>query len=1125
MYVKFDSLNRFEVPQMFLCNPGSIYRDDNTLSSVVGILHNTSDEEIVFNFNATSELNLRVYNVQCEDPDENAQMIKSYTALQNRRMIFVDNIGFFVITNVVDGTSEGKDYKDISASSCEIEIQYKNIPYIEDGTYQFTQLCSTLVGMLPLWTVGSIDSKVASKYRTFEGVAEDKNILGFLMEDMQDAYECIFVFDTIKREINVYDQNNFVIQTPIHLTKEDLINTIEVVESSEDLYTAISVLGNENLNIAAINPLGTNTIYNFDYYLDWMSTGLKTKVINWQALIKDKFDEHYNLNLEYYQLLTNQNNEKFEMDKLQAQITMYTRCKENMVASGNTLIVESYNELIVSEGGTAITVYPEISQTVDNIQLLIQQAETEYKAAENRYNAYNTQLNALRIQINNIQTQVAIDKYFSQSEYAELYNYIFEGNYHDEYITTTESMTFAQRFEQMKTLYDRSVSQLEKVSKPTQKFSVGLENFIFVKDFEEWSNLLTTGCLLNIELKENDVAALFLSTIAINYDDKALDFTFGNRFNKYDPKSLFKDALGNIKKSSNSISYIKDIIYPIKEGKFDEVSEAIKNSRNLTKNAVLASRNEEVVIDEYGYTGRSVDSHGDIDPRQIKITGKNIVFTKDAWDTCDVAIGEIILKDNSIVYGVNAETIIGNLIFGNQLIIKNDDESMTFGEEGLVVTNGNNQVVLSPKDDESIFSIRSNNNNLLFVNADGVLSVTGHITATSLTLGNNANIPSSNVSGLSAVATSGQYKDLLGQPTIPTKVTDLTGGKNVVYTDDVKVVKTSTANGITTQSIQVGGITFDYIDSGDFVLLGQKYGTDSTDGSKSYTYIQKDGLLTAKNALIYGTVYATNGSFTGKIYANEGEIGGFTLLNNKLSVSADAYVDPVYIDARNILRHTANQITLGSEAQKASDINKDGKITAIDARWALQIINDMREYSNCAGAIKGNVIATIDPTNCDNLISLIATNPWGTSVSTRIGTNGILTPKLNTYSIAVNGSLISAEQVILYQNNSGTAGTVTLSESVQDFDWLYIVVGDDTTGQTGSSIVFLPDGKTVNISANTSLIDGVDIKSVSYTISGASMTLNSNRQSKLTNNTWAFNNNALKCKYVIGFRGAGYAFG
>lgn len=693
MYVRYDSLNRHEPLILTLCNPGSVYSDVNYApTKIVGILIDTTDEELVLNFNQVSELNFRVSRVRREDQEEDAHAYSLYKAVQPRRLIYVTGIGYFMISSVDEGYDEdGTHYKDIQAESIEAEIQNRKVPYIADGTYRFlsdeannaTGLLETIVQSLPLWTIGDVDSAVASKYRTFEDVDTDLNSLSFMLSNMQDAYECIFVFDTIKRIINVYDQNNYVRQTNIHITKEDLIRSLDISENTDDLYTAISVMGDDNITISAINPLGGNVIYNFDNYLDWMSDSLSAKVVEWQAAVSAVKDEYYNTNLEYYNKLEEASNLESELLKLETQLTMYHRCRDNIVAESSTDLVDSYNTVIVQNGGTSITVYEEIADTLAEIDNLIAICEDLQEDATAELATVNADLATIRATIDEVNASVSMEEYFSDSEYEELCNFIYEGSYTDDYVVITDIMSYSEKFEQMKVLYDRAETTLSKASKPTQEFNIDVENFIFVKEFEHWSEQLETGCLINVELEQDDVAMLFLSNITVNYDDHTLSMTFGNRFKKFDTKSLFDDVLGNISKSANTLNYIKDILYPIKNGELNSMREALDTSRNLTMNAALSSSDEEVIIDGSGYTGKKKLDNGTYDPRQVKITGKSIVFTDDAWETCKVAIGEIILGDDNTAYGVNAQTIIGDIIIGNNLHILDNN-----GNDLLTVVDG-----------------------------------------------------------------------------------------------------------------------------------------------------------------------------------------------------------------------------------------------------------------------------------------------------------------------------------------------------------------------------------------------------------------------------------------------------
>lgn len=676
MIVKFDSLNRFEPPKLTLCNPGSEYKN-GMINKIVGMLSNTEAEEIVFNFNATSELNFRLNKIKRDSTEENEYVNAIYRGVQNRRLLFAEDIGYFMITSVEEGCSDGIHYKDIKAQSADVEIAQKMIPFIEDGTYKFTTdetgtkkgILETIVETIPLWTIGYVDKAVSEKFRTFEDVDTNLNCLSFLLDNVQEAYECIILFDILNRTINVYDQNNYVKQTNIHITKNDFINSIDITESADDLYTAVNVLGDDNVTISAINPLGTNVIYDFSHYLDWMSDSLRSKVIEWQNNIEQAKESYYNSNLQYYKKMAEASSLNAEIERLSTQITLYMRCRNNIVAESSTDLVNDYNEAIISAGGQPVSISEDINETLAYIDNLIALCESEQDNNRVLLESVNNTLETIKATIEETHESLAISKVFSEAELSELSNYIYEGGYTDEYVTITDVMSYEEKFEQMKILYDRAEARLKKLSKPTQEFDVDVESFVFLKEFEKWSEQLETGCLINVELDTDDIASLFLSNITVNYDDHSLSLTFGNRFNKFDPKSLFDDVLGEISKSANSIGFIKDILYPIKNGEFNKVKNALQTSRDITMQGALASEGEQVVIDGSGYTGKKKLDNGTFDPRQVKITGKTLVFTDDAWESCKVALGELIFGNGETAYGINAEAVIGDIIMGNNLRI------------------------------------------------------------------------------------------------------------------------------------------------------------------------------------------------------------------------------------------------------------------------------------------------------------------------------------------------------------------------------------------------------------------------------------------------------------------------
>ena len=101
-----------------------------------------------------------------------------------------------------------------------------------------------------------------------------------------------------------------------------------------------------------------------------------------------------------------------------------------------------------------------------------------------------------------------------------------------------------------------------------------------------------------------------------------------------------------------------------------------------------------------------------------------------------------------------------------------------------------------------------------------------------------------------------------------------------------EVTQAKSSDGSSIVKVKKDGKTqeFKVVDTADYLYLGKDYGTHSEDHTKSYTKISKEGLLEANNALIYGTVYATNGEFSGKIQAKD-----FNFIVNKGTYELGSY--------------------------------------------------------------------------------------------------------------------------------------------------------------------------------------------------------------------------------------------
>ena len=150
---------------------------------------------------------------------------------------------------------------------------------------------------------------------------------------------------------------------------------------------------------------------------------------------------------------------------------------------------------------------------------------------------------------------------------------------------------------------------------------------------------------------------------------------------------------------------------------------------------------------------------------------------------------------------------------------------------------------------------------------DGNGKFTGDIIANSLKLGQNVKIDGTSITGLSKVATSGDFNDL-------------SNTSNILMTDDVSIESVTDANGVITKTITVGEQTYITKESDNYILTNVGLGANTDKHDKSFFKVWKNGLLEANNALIYGTVYATNGRFAGEVIATSGSFSGDIVANS-----------------------------------------------------------------------------------------------------------------------------------------------------------------------------------------------------------------------------------------------------
>lgn len=361
----------------------------------------------------------------------------------------------------------------------------------------------------------------------------------------------------------------------------------------------------------------------------------------------------------------------------------------------------------------------------------------------------------------------------SESLWFEFCSFRREDKYsNDNY--SSEGLNNAELFEKANEFIEVANEEIYKSAELQHSISADLRNLLVIKKFNPLVDSFEIGNWLRIMI-DDKLYKLRLIEYTIDYDDlDNIPVEFSDVVRANSTIKSVKEALDQASTMATSYGYVK------KQAKQGEKSNSIltnwaDNGLSVTNTKIVGgSDNQSQTWDSHGMLFRKFNTEtNDYEPTQMRIINSTIAITDDGWKTTRSAIGEYYYQDATSgeikkAYGVNAETIIGKLLLGEQLELNNASGTMRFNESGLYVEDDNNSISIDPDNNTPIFNIKNKktDKNIMSIGSDGNLVITGNITASKITLLDGATVSSSNVTGLSDVALSGSYTDLKNKPNL-----------------------------------------------------------------------------------------------------------------------------------------------------------------------------------------------------------------------------------------------------------------------------------------------------------------------------------------------------------------------
>lgn len=538
----FDYYDQSVVPNFTLCNP-----DETPLFNLGTI----TDRKFELRYNTQSTLTFTAPSKTGDDEDTDY-----YDWLEYRRLVFVENIGNFMITDIEIDNDGIIEKKNVTCKSLEVIMSYKMLSISNKQYYFYSpslptySLMDLVLSYIPGWTLGTIDSSLYNINRGFD--FSSKSLYDFLINDVSQTYQCVFVFDSINKTISAYSLANATTPSDIYISFDNLMKSFTISESTEELVTALDVIGGEDLSINLVNPLGTNTIYNFDYYktTNWMTQDLIDALDAWEAKVAFWQPTYANYLTSLRQYNADLVSLQSSLVTLQGELAALTVVKDARIQQGLSTTEISASMVVVS--GSITTVTNEITTTSGSIT-------------------------TIQAQLSSINSDLDFESTsnFSAAELANLNNFIIGNTYTNTNIIQTSIMTEYEVQVAAQLLYDQargvwnSTTQsydggiISKISQPRYTFDIDSANFLFIKDFEPFIEEIQLGNTITIQLRETSGSVTSGSTSGLvtavllgldfNYDNPS-DFkmVLSNRLRLDDEQFQYSDLFGSMADAATS---------------------------------------------------------------------------------------------------------------------------------------------------------------------------------------------------------------------------------------------------------------------------------------------------------------------------------------------------------------------------------------------------------------------------------------------------------------------------------------------------------------------------------------------------------------------------------------------
>lgn len=544
------------------------------------------------------------------------------------------------------------------------------------------------------YNTGIFEEKLTTKYRYFEA---DSCSWMTMLPRIEEAFDCIILFDTYNQIVNVYNKSTFGEDTGIVINYENAIKEINKSQKVSEIVTRLYV-NSPNVSIAEENPLGAEYVEDYSYFINngIMSDGLIKALEVYNKVLEAKNIEFTGFRLSKSsvdQLLIKR---KSELTSLQEKYKV-----ENAILSGYIKAGNLEKQAEQSEVVTALE--REITTMLETIQNLTDQSDDLF-----------AKMTQIGIDIKKENVSHNGKKIFNQSLLDELEDYVIESSITNEYYTLAYS------------LYQHALEVIKDMNLLYIDFSMTTYDFlnrIVVPD--NWNQHIRIGSRFKLDTEHSDLVdeegniQLYGFTFTPNTADGYGNVSNLSFTNNKEPKQTAIKTIAETAKKTNQVSNMTNFwkdTWKASASNNIAVEEILQNGLDVSAQVVRGKGTiNKIDISESGiYVIDAEDEN-----KQIYYGSGLIAITTDKWRTSQLAI------DSN---GVMAETLIGKVILGAKLEIGNADNTFVINPHGMSIYDSSSsqseRIFIGIENGQATFRLMSRDgNNKLVLSEDGIYQV------------------------------------------------------------------------------------------------------------------------------------------------------------------------------------------------------------------------------------------------------------------------------------------------------------------------------------------------------------------------------------------------------------------